>query len=172
MQKEKRIHTDYSSVSKVILALPEGFYNGYDELVPFYYDLLSIIPHDITVFVICNNNQSADKIKYQFRNRNIETLVIKGWDEIWLRDCLGIINGKTIIKPEYRPNYCNQNQTAYYKKINKLSREIINECLQKEIVDIPLRFEGGNFVCNDKYAFLTDKIISDNGLKSKMILRT
>ena len=167
MQCKTITQSDYLTVSKVILAYPERFYNCYDNLLSFYDELISLIPNDIITFLVCNNNQTFDKLKHKFPDKKIEVLVIKGWDELWMRDCIGIINGCKIIKPEYHPNYCNQNLTSYYTKINKLSRQIIKECLKKEIEDIPLRFEGGNFVSNDKYAFITDKILDDNGLKSE-----
>jgi hypothetical protein len=34
--------------------------------------------------------------------------------------------------------------------------------LEKDIIDIPLNLECGNFVCNDKYVYLTNKILEDN----------
>lgn len=158
----QKAQTDYQPVSKLILAYPERYYNDYNELVPFYDELISLIPEDILIWAITNNNQSNDKLHEQFSNKQINTLALKGWDEIWLRDCIGIYKGDFIIKPEFSPSYCNKNITSYYKQINKLSRIIIKDCLGKEIIDIPLKFECGNFVCNNKYVYLTDKVLKDN----------
>jgi agmatine/peptidylarginine deiminase len=121
-----------------------------------------LVPEDILIWAVTNNDQSSDKLQDQFSHKQINTLGIRGWDEIWLRDCIGIIKGDAILKPEYSPNYCNKNLTNYYKQINKSSRRIIKDCLQKDIIEIPLKFECGNFVCNDKYVFLSDKVLDQN----------
>lgn len=162
------IHTDYTAVSKIILAYPERFYNTYDELVPFYDELISLIPNDFEIWVITNNNQTIDKLEEKFSHKRINLLGIKGWDDIWLRDSIGIIRGNKIIKPVYSPNYCNSGSYFdYYQKLNKLSRRIIKDCLNKEITDIKLNLDGGNFVCNNEYAFITDKVLEDNSILSR-----
>jgi hypothetical protein len=158
----QKAQTDYHPVSKLILAYPERFYNGYDELVPFYDELISLIPEDILIWAITNNDQSSDKLQELFSHKQLNTYGIRGWDEIWVRDCIGIIKGDAVLKPEYSPNYCNKNLTNYYKQINKSSRRIIRDCLQKDIIEIPLKFECGNFVCNDKFVYLTDKVLEEN----------
>src|ERR1035438_10237820 len=156
------VQTDYHPVTKLILAYPERFYNGYDELVPFYDELISLIPEDILIWAITNNDQSSDKLQDKFSHKQLNTFGIKEWDEIWLRDCIGICNGNHVLKPEYSPNYCNQKLTHYYKNINLASRRIIHEILEKNIIDIPLKFECGNFVCNEHFVYLTDKVLQDN----------
>ena len=161
------VQTDYHAVSKLILAYPERFYNGYDELVPFYDELLSLIPNDFETWVVTNNNQSIKKLEEKFAHKKMNFLGLKGWDDIWLRDCIGIIKGDYVIKPEYSPNYCaSGNSREYFRKINGLSRIIIKECLNKEIVQLNLKLDGGNFVCNNEFAFITDKIMDQNGIYS------
>lgn len=165
------IQTDYQPVNKVILAYPERFYNAYDELVPFYDELISLIPNDFLIWIITNNNQSIEKLKNKFAHKTIEFLGIKGWDEIWLRDVIGINKNGRIIKPKYAPNYCQyEAQEEQLQKINKLSRRIIKECLGKEIIDIDLKLDCGNFVCNEESIYLTDKVLEQNNtLSSKEI---
>ena len=158
----QRVQTDYQPVSKLVLAYPERFYNGYEELVPFYDELIELIPEDILIWAITNSDQTSEKLQEQFSHKQLNTLGIRNWDEIWLRDCIGINKGHTIIKPQYSPNYCNKNLDNYYKQIHKSSRRIIKDCLEKEIVELPLKFECGNFVCNNEYAFLTDKVLEQN----------
>lgn len=160
--------TDYDAVSKLLLAYPERFYNGYDELVPFYDELLSLIPNDFETWVITNNNQSIKKLEEKFSHKKMSFLGLKGWDDIWLRDCLGIVKGDKVIKPEYSPNYCESgNNREYFKKINGLSRIIIKECLNKEIIPLNLKLDGGNFICNNDLVFITDKILEQNGIYSQ-----
>lgn len=162
------IQTEYQPVSKILLAYPERFYNNYDELVPFYDELISIIPNDFQIWLITNNNQTIRRLEEKYAHKKIKFLGLKGWDEIWLRDCIGIIKGNEIIKPKYFPNYCNsETNNEYYKKINGLSRTIIKECLKKEIIEINLFLDGGNFVCNDQFVYMTDKVIEENSIYTK-----
>jgi len=159
------MQTDYSKVNNLLLAYPERFYNEYESLRPFYDALIDAIPETIELWVVCNNQSSAKKIKERFFHKEINTLAIKGWDEIWLRDCIGLKKGKEIIKPLYYPSYCEKVGTLfydYYNKINKLSKAIINECITDQIINMPLKLDGGNFVNNNSIAFLTDKVMSDN----------
>jgi agmatine/peptidylarginine deiminase len=154
---------DYAPVSKLLLAYPERFYNVYDELVPFYDELISLIPNDLLIWIITNNNQTIERLETKLSHKKVEFVGIKGWDEIWLRDVIGI-NGKgRIIKPKYSPSYCQyEAQSEHLNKINKLSRRIIKECLEKDIVDIDLNLDCGNFVCNERYVYITDKIFEQN----------
>lgn len=158
----QRVQTDYQPISKLVLAYPERFYNGYEELVPFYDELIELIPEDITIWAITNSDQTSHKLQVQFSHKQLNTYCIRNWDEIWLRDCIGIIKGDSIVKPQYSPNYCNKNLDNYYKQIHNSSKRIIKNCLEKEIIELPLKFECGNFVFNDKYAFLTDKVLEQN----------
>lgn len=158
----QRVQTDYQPISKLLLAYPERFYNGYDELVPFYDELIELIPEDILIWAITNNDQTSDKLQEKFAHKQLNTFGIRGWDELFLRDCIGINIGNAVIKPEYYPSYCGSQLTNYYKQINKKSRRIISECLAKEIIDLPLKLDCGNFICNDKYVYLTDKVLKEN----------
>jgi agmatine/peptidylarginine deiminase len=157
------ISLNYAAVSKVLIAYPERYYNVYDELVPFYDELISILPNNVQVWVITNNNQTIEKLELKFAHKKIGFVGIKGWDEIWLQDCLGIIGEEGIIKPIYAPNYCfYESHSDYLQKINKLSRRIIKECLAKDIIDFRLNLDCGNFVHNKKFCFLTDKVLEQN----------
>jgi agmatine/peptidylarginine deiminase len=157
------IQPDYAPISKLLLAYPERFYNAYDELVPFYDELISLVPNDLLIWIITNNNQTIEKLESKFSHKNIKFLGIKGWDEIWLRDVIGLNKKGSVIKPKYAPAYCQyEAESEHLNKINKLSRRIIKECLEKDIIDINLNLDCGNFVCNEQYAFLTDKILEQN----------
>jgi hypothetical protein len=155
--------TSYHQVSKVIIAYLERFYNVYDELIPFYDDLISLLLNNLQIWIITNNNQTIEKLKAKFPYKKIGFVGIKGWDEIWLQDCIGILNQRCVIKPKYSPNYCfYETQPEYVVKINKLSRRIIKECLGREILELDLNLDCGNYVCNDKFGFLTDKVLEQN----------
>lgn len=166
------MHSDYSPASKIILSYPERFYNEHDSLVPFYDELISLIPNDFQIWIISNNNQTIQKLKDKFSYKRIDFLGIKGWDEIWLRDCIGQIKEKSIIKTQYYPRYCNSSAAEkYYQKINQLSKIVCKEILGKEIIHVPLIMDGGNFVNNDKFAIITEKIFTDNAIRTKSEIR-
>ena len=159
------MQTDYSKVNNLLLAYPERFYNEYESLTSFYDTLIDIIPNSLQLWIVCNNQSSIQKLKQKFYYKKINAIGIKGWDEIWLRDCIGFKRGKEIIKPYYHPNYCEMADPSfynYYYKINKLSKIIIKECISERIVDLPLKLDGGNFVNNNSITFLTDKVVIDN----------
>ena len=162
------VYTDYNNVSTLLLSYPERFYNGYDELVPFYDELITLIPNNFTIWIITNNNQSIKKLEEKFSHKKINFLGLKGWDEIWIRDCIGFNVNEKIIKPKYNPSYCKslERDRGYLKKINGLSKTIAKECLKKDVVDLNLVIDGGNFICNDHQAFLTDVIYEQNGYLS------
>jgi agmatine/peptidylarginine deiminase len=162
------IFTEYSKVNNLILAYPERYYNEYEKLTSFYDSLINIIPNDIQLWLITNNNATKNKLESKYRYKKINVIGIKGWDEIWLRDCIGINTSEGIIKPYYHPQYCSLHRYSdYFEHINKQSRIIIKECLQKKINYMPLVIDGGNFSNNDKTVFLTNKILDDNRELSK-----
>jgi agmatine/peptidylarginine deiminase len=162
------VFTEYSKVNNLILAYPERYYNEYEKLTSFYDSLIDIIPNDIQLWLITNNNATKNKLENKYRYKKINVIGIKGWDEIWLRDCIGINTDNGIVKPYYHPQYCSLHRYRdYFENINKQSRIIIKECLQKRINYLPLVIDGGNFSNNDKTVFLTNKILDDNRELSK-----
>lgn len=51
--------------------------------------------------------------------------------------------------PEYKPDYCNYLYTAeYIEEISALVKEIISKTIKKNIINIPVAMDGGNFVTN------------------------
>jgi agmatine/peptidylarginine deiminase len=163
------IFTDYSKVQNLILAYPERFSNEYESLTLFYDALIDIIPNDIQLWIISNNNVTCQKLANRYRYKTVNTIGIKNWDEIWLRDCIGI-NTTTdeLIKPYYHPQYCTQSRdSSYFEHLNKQSRIIVKECLKKKMVFMPLYLDGGNFINNTSTVFLTNKILEDNRELSK-----
>jgi len=162
------VFTEYSKVSNLILSYPERYYNEYEKLTSFYDSLINIIPNDIQLWLITNNNATKIKLESKYRYKKINVIGIKGWNEIWLRDCIGINTSDGIVKPYYHPQYCSLHRYGdYFEHINKQSRIIIKECLQKKINYMPLVVDGGNFSNNDKTVFLTNKILDDNRELSK-----
>lgn len=162
------VYTDYSSVQNLILAYPERFYNEYDSLTVFYDSLIDLIPNDIQLWLVTNNNATCQKLQNKYQYKKINTIGIKHWDEIWLRDCIGINMKDQVVKPFYHPQYCTHyRHKDYFEHLNKLSRVIVKECLKKKIVPMPLIMDGGNFSNNNSTVFLTNKILEDNRELSK-----
>lgn len=164
------MHTDYSKVNNLLLAYPERFYNEYESLTTFYDNLIELIPNSIQLWVVSNNQSSIQKLKNKFHYKKINVVGIKGWDEIWLRDCIGFKKKNQVIKPYYHPSYCESTlpyYSDYYYRLNKLSKIIIKECISPDIKALPLKLDGGNFVNNSKIVLLTDKVLLDNRELSK-----
>lgn len=158
------IKADFSKCNNLFLSYPKGFLNEYEALVPFYDKLIELIPWDINLVVIVNTKKVQQEIKAKFSHKtNFETVLINYWDEIWLRDCMGQPSDNGIFKPIYSPNYCTLGgEKKYFQYLDKLSRRIINNSIDAQIIDIPLIIDGGNFVHNTKKVFLTNKVIEDN----------
>jgi agmatine/peptidylarginine deiminase len=101
------IRADFSKSTNLFLAYPKGFSYEYESLVPFYDQLIELIPRDINLFVITNTKKAAREVRVKFNHKpNVDTIVINYFDEIWLRDCMGVFAGDKIFKFNYSPNYC------------------------------------------------------------------
>jgi agmatine/peptidylarginine deiminase len=155
---------DFSKCKKLFLSYPRGFKNEYETLVSFYDQLIELIPSDINLVVIVNTKKAEQYIKATFRHKsNLETVIVNYWDEIWLRDCMGLAAADRVIKPIYSPKYCTlSNENKYFEYLNKLVSRILSNTITTNIIDMPLNIDGGNFVHNTKTVFLTEKVIEDN----------
>ncbi|SEA92570.1 agmatine deiminase family protein [Pedobacter hartonius] len=157
------MNCDYQKVSTIILAYPSNFKNEFSKCTSIVDDLINQLPHDINIQIVTTNEDSINQINQLHPDRIFETIKLEKWDDIWMRDCLGFINGNQFVKPIYFPKYCDyKNRWDYFKRINKASRKIINHFLSKPIVDLPLIWDGGNLVNNKQFGFITTKIIEDN----------
>jgi len=158
------IKADFSKSNNLFLAYPKGFFNEYEALVDFYDQLIELIPSDIQLTVITNTQKIQKEINRKFSHKvNVDTVVINYFDEIWLRDCMGVFTGDRAYKFNYSPNYCSlSKETKYYQYINKLTKRILNQTLTANIIEIPLNIDGGNFVHNTKKVFMTEKVYEDN----------
>lgn len=168
------IKADFSKCKKLFLSYPKGFLNEYETLTPFYDGLIELIPEDVNLFLITNTKKVQQELRGKFSHKsNIEIIVINYFDEIWLRDCMGIAADGKILKPIYSPNYCTlSKETKYFQYLNKLVRRFFSDLGMSNIVDVPLSIDGGNFVHNTKKVFLTAKVVEDNpGKDVKRIIK-
>lgn len=168
------IKADFSKCNYLFLAYPKGFSNEYESLVPFYDSLIELIPRDINLFVIVNTKKTEMELKARFSHKlNLDTIVVNYFDEIWLRDCMGLFAGDTIYKFNYAPNYCTLGkEVKYYQYLNKLTKGILSAAFTSNIVEIPLSIDGGNFVHNTERVFMTEKVYEDNpGKDVKRIIK-
>ena len=158
------IKADFSKSNHLFLAYPKGFLNEYESLVNFYDQLIEVIPGDIRLSLITNTKKVARELIAKFKHKsNIATIVINYFDEIWLRDCMGVCAGDRIFKFNYSPNYCNLNkETKYYQYLNKLTKRALSKAFTTSIIEVPLNIDGGNFVHNTKQVFITEKVYEDN----------
>jgi agmatine/peptidylarginine deiminase len=164
------IKPDFAPVKDLFLAYPKGF-KHYNHLTTFYQNLIKIIPEEIQLFVIVNNIEAEGEILGIFPERKIKTVVIKNFDEIWLRDIMGFNTGiNRIYKPKFKPTYCNYIYTEEkLEEIENQVREIFDKTIKAEVIEMPLCIDGGNLVTNGEIGFLTDKVIKDNPEVEKYI---
>lgn len=169
------MHCEYKKAENIILAYPKSFKNNFNKASSVVEELIQKIPNDINIQLITSHPNDLDHLYERIGNantKNIQPILLEDWDEIWLRDCLGFINGNKLVKPIYFPMYCDYRyRWSYFKKINQLSKEVINSFIRKEIVDIPLIWDGGNLINNSQYGFLTSKVIEDNPTFSKFYIQ-
>ncbi|MES2279078.1 MAG: agmatine deiminase family protein [Bacteroidota bacterium] len=158
------IRADFSKSTNLFLAYPKGFSNEYESLVPFYDQLIELIPRDINLFLITNTKKAEREVRVKFNHKpNVDTIVINYFDEIWLRDCMGVFAGDKIFKFNYSPNYCTLGkETKYYQYLNKLTKQALAAAFTSSIIEVPLNIDGGNFVHNTKKVFMTEKVYEDN----------
>lgn len=163
------MNCDFTKVENIILAYPKSFRNDFREATSVIEELITKIPKNINIQLIMSDERDLYGLfKLADCDRTLEPLLFKGWDELWLRDCIGFINGNKLIKPIYFPMYCDYRfRWKYFKKINELSKDIIKAFIKKDIVDIPLIWDGGNLISNDTYGLMTSKVIEDNPTFSK-----
>jgi agmatine/peptidylarginine deiminase len=155
------IKTDFSHVERLILIYPadvgEGDYD-YNILVPFYDQLIDVVPPDIHVIVFVKSRRIGQKIKA--RRKNLDYIIHKDLLTIWLRDVGGFNCTDRIIKPVFRPLY-------YHDAMERAARintnmELIHSVLGKELVRVPLVWDGGNLVTNGRIGVITRRIFRDN----------
>lgn len=162
------MNCDFSEVKNIILAYPLNFKNEFSKCSFIVDELINNLPLDINIQIVTRNEASLNQLHYLHPDKTFQTLLLEKWDDIWMRDCLGFINGNKFVKPIYFPKYCDyKNRWNYFKRINKLSRKIIKHFIDKPISDLPLIWDGGNLTNNSKIGFLTSKIIEDNPSFSK-----
>lgn len=164
------IKEEYSNVKNLFLPYPKGFRDSNLQLNNLFKNLIGQIPDTIQQFIIVNNREAENEINELYPNKNIKTILIKDFHEIWLRDIMGISGYNKIYKPIYKPDYCNYLYTDnYLKTIDYQVREIIEKSINSQIIDIPLIIDGGNFVSNGEIGFITDKVLNDNSYSEDRI---
>ena len=156
--------TEFSQVNDLFIPYPKGYKCTTDKLNLFFKELIGLIPNSIRQFIIVNNQDAGIEIETFYPQKNINIILVYGFNEMWLRDIMGFNGGLNFIfKPIYKPDYCNYIYTdTYLEQINNQVRQIFKKSINPEIIDIPLIIDGGNFVTNGTVAFMTDKILKDN----------
>lgn len=165
-KKDRLVKPDFSEIKHLFLAYPEGFENEYEELTPFFDLLITKIPQEITLVLIVNNSLTKEKLCHKIKRKNLSIIIDRNWNEIWLRDIFGFVNNNYVIKPIYEPNFCNYlSSSRNFRQLNNSAIEIAKEVLKKGVIQIPIKLDGGNFISNSTFAFITGKVFRDNDLK-------
>src|SRR5690606_33333318 len=111
------MNCDFKKVENIILPYPKSFRNDFKKATSVVEELIRKIPNDINIQLITTHEKDLDSLFGVIgSNKTIRPLLLKDWDEIWLRDCIGFINGNQLIKPIYFPIYCDYRYRWKYFK--------------------------------------------------------
>ena len=161
-EEQSMIKTDFSEITELYLIYPESIKEddcNYNELTDFYNELIELIPEEIELSIFVKTEQIGEKIKDL--RINLKYIVNNDLNSIWLRDFAGFNFNDKIVKPIFKPKY------SYSKTANIINKSMktLNSFLNKELTNIPLKWDGGNLVTNGKIGFITERIIRDNQKK-------
>ena len=80
-----------------------------------------------------------------------------------MRDVFGFVKGDYLIKPKYEPTYCNYlTKSRDFKQLNKSAINIAEDYMQKWVIPLQIKLDGGNLIANENSAFIAEKCLSDN----------
>jgi len=158
------IRPDFYPANHLFLVYPHKFTDYFHSLIDFYDKLILLIPDSINLHLIINNLEAEEILKERFPNKNINTICIPNFDEIFIRDFMGFSMLDSVVKPLFKPDYCKSiYNKEYLKELELQSREVINKAINI-LIDLPLIWDGGNLITNGEIGVLTDKIIQQNSL--------
>lgn len=169
---------DYNrEVDTVFLVSPLGLRDSaWGDFVKFLRTILSIIKekNKEQKIVICCYFDSVEKTESLLceegikNNDTIRLLSLTVLD-IWIRDyfsCANIDLGGEIgvLKAVYAPNY---NQLA---SVDDAAGQCLAQTFFDNVINILLKLDGGNVICNSEYIFISEKIYTENlGISKKEI---
>jgi agmatine/peptidylarginine deiminase len=155
------IKTDFSKVERLVLVYPLNILEaGYDYrvLVPFYDQLIVLVPEEIRITVFVKSEEIGQRIKDL--RENLDYVVLKGHSTIWLRDTAGFNCGDVIVKPIFKPEYY-KGAWGQAEKIDR-NMQVVADVLSKRLERLPLVWDCGNLVTNGKIGFITRRLFEDN----------
>jgi len=155
------IKTDYSPIKTLFLAYPEDVMDGetnYSSLTSFYDSLINLIPKKIQIQLFVKRREIGERVIKMRKNTNY--IVNAELNSIWLRDIIGFVKGQSILKPIFKPKYY-WGAFAEAEHINQ-NIKIIHSLLNYDLINIPLRWDGGNLVTNGTIGFITKRLLVDN----------
>jgi agmatine/peptidylarginine deiminase len=168
-----KVRSDFNKVNHLVLPYPRGFGNEYEKLTRFFEDLIQLIPDEIHQYIIVNNKNAGEIIKLMNPTKDIDTICIDGFNEIWLRDIIGFPVGNRIVKPIFKPTYYRNVYTyEYLSELDYQTRAIIHHLTGTNAIDMPLVLDGGNLISNGDIGILTDKVLNDNNRFDNEQIRT
>jgi agmatine/peptidylarginine deiminase len=160
-QAFKGIKTDFSRLNTLFLAYPEKVRDAnedYSELSEFFNKLIRLIPTNIKIKVLVKNRAIGEKVRKL--RRNVEYIINAELSTIWLRDTVGFNVNNKILKPIFKPKY----YWGAFDKAEQINQnmKLFHSVLNWDMVDMDLKWDGGNLVTNGKIGFITERILKDN----------
>ena len=168
---------DYTKeIDTVFLVSPLGLRDSaWGDFVNFLKVILSIIKekNKSQKIVICCHLDFVKKTESLLCEEGIKDDAIEFLGltvlDIWIRDyfsCANIDMGEKVgvLKAVYSPNY---NQLA---SIDDAAGQYLAQIFFEKVVNIPLKLDGGNVICNSEYIFISEKLYTENlGVSKKEI---
>lgn len=167
------MNTDFGRVRGIVLSYPRRFADPfYRGLTPFFDKLIRLLPSDIEVHLVVSSPECSTEIREKFDDRQINSIVVPGFNEVWLRDLLGFSAERKVIKPAFRPTYFKGIYTGPYLETISNQVNSILSTIGFDIHELDLAWDGGNLIHNGEIGFVTDKLLADNCTKSKSKIRS
>lgn len=142
-----------------------------EHLIPFYDNLLSIVPHDVGITLVVRDasftNAYSKKCHEKGITNQINFIEIPDITDIWIRDFapITIIEGglKTALQFEYAPSYVDKKHQKYLLQDHQAGETLWMKLKGYGVGSMYFKWDMGNLTHNGNgTAIVTNRLIADN----------
>ena len=163
---------DYSKdIDKIFLVSPLNLRNScWNEFTKFLQQIVEIIveKNKGQKVIICCRGEVLEETQsllfaipyFSDKKDTFEFLSIEVLD-IWIRDYFSCANVELeneigVLKAVYAPNYNS------YASVDDAAGQCLAQLYFDKVLNIPLKLDGGNVICNSEYIFCSEKLYTEN----------
>lgn len=177
----KRIIPDYCEIDKIFVVSPISVRNDlWEEFQHFIKILTSIIYQknkNQKIVIVCESEEAKNlteqklELSKDIQDRTLIFEICKVLD-IWIRDFFICANIKNLenksegVKAIYSPSYNS------LSSVDDAAGVVLSQKYFDEQINLPLKLDGGNVICNSKYLFISEKLYTENFHLSKFDIDT